>query len=134
MTAERLHPATLRALRKMIQLHGAARIAAAVEHLKNDDDPNATPAPAPSTRLTMIEFSGADHTRAASIAARLGYTQTAYTSTSALIGLFCLPENPKYHPAAPHVVGWVVKTRELGFMFVQCDSNDPHIADERIGR
>ena len=84
----------------------------------------------PDTHLTMREFRAADFPMAERIAARLGYRQTAYTSTSALIGLFCLPENPAYVPHAPHQGGCVIKTAELGWMFVQCDSDDPRLADD----
>lgn len=53
------------------------------------------------------------------IASALGYEQTAYTSTSALWGLFCLPENPKYaKPGQATKGGCVIKTKEFGFMFV----------------
>jgi len=64
------------------------------------------------TLLTQIEFSARDFDTAAEMAKRLGYTQTAYTSTSALIGLFCLADN------ARHRAGCIIKTRELGFLFV----------------
>jgi hypothetical protein len=79
------------------------------------------------TKLTMIEFSPGDHIAAENAARALGYTQTAYTSTSALIGLFCLPENPAYHPHAPHVGGCLIKTRELGLMFVQDADDDARL-------
>ncbi len=62
--------------------------------------------------LTMVEFSPDDHDTSDRIAKRLGFTQTAYTSTSALWGLFCLPDR------AGQKHGCIVKTRELGFMFV----------------
>jgi len=81
--------------------------------------------------LTMIEFSPADHINAENAARALGYTQTAYTSTSALIGLFCLPENPAYHPHAPHVGGCLIKTRELGLMFVQDADDDARLKGRR---
>jgi len=63
--------------------------------------------------LTQLEMSDEDIERAEQIARRLGYTQTAYTSTSALWGLFCLPDRPLQRK------GCVVKTRELGLLFVQ---------------
>jgi hypothetical protein len=44
--------------------------------------------------ITQLEMSEADIEFAEVIAKRLGYTQTAYTSTSGLWGLFCLAENP----------------------------------------
>jgi hypothetical protein len=64
--------------------------------------------------LTMVEFKGDDFDKAEKVAKRLGFTQTAYTSSSALWGLFCLPDRPTQKR------GCVVKTRELGFMYVQC--------------
>lgn len=70
--------------------------------------------------LTQLPFTGEDHEIAKRAAAALGYEQTAYTSTSALWGLFCLPENPRRNPQSrPTVGGCLIKTRELGMMFVQ---------------
>lgn len=80
--------------------------------------------------LTPIEFTPVDHDRAQEIADRLGYEQTAYTSSSALWGLFCLPENPANNPHSwrvseagkhkpPYVHGCVIKLREFGLVFVQ---------------
>ena len=63
--------------------------------------------------LTQVEFDEADFAIAERIARRLGYQQTAYTSTSALWGLFCLREHAK------HRSGCIIKTKELGLMFVQ---------------
>jgi hypothetical protein len=63
--------------------------------------------------LTQVEFDDADFPIAERVAQRLGYTQTAYTSTSALWGLFCLPDHARMRE------GCVIKTRELGIMFVQ---------------
>ncbi len=67
--------------------------------------------------LTMVEFSDADHEAAERMAKRLGFTQTAYTTTSALWGLFCLPDR------ATQRRGCIVKTRELGMLYVQ-DAED----------
>lgn len=67
--------------------------------------------------LTMVEFSEADHDAAERMAKRLGFTQTAYTTTSALWGLFCLPDR------ATQRRGCIVKTRELGMLYVQ-DAED----------
>lgn len=75
--------------------------------------------PAPSQPLTMLEFGPADFRTAERVARTLGYLQTAYTSTSALWGLFCLPENPERHPTRPHRHACIIKTRELGLMVVQ---------------
>jgi hypothetical protein len=71
--------------------------------------------------LTQQEFSAKDHKVAERIARRLGYEQYAYTSTSALWGLFCLPENPRTWKGKPQALrgGCIIKTRELGFLFVQ---------------
>lgn len=54
----------------------------------------------------------ADIEFAETIAKSLGFTQTAYTSTSQLWGLFCLPDRAK------HKHGCIIKTKELGFLFV----------------
>jgi hypothetical protein len=90
-----------------------------------------------TTPLSQVEFSADDFDVAHEIARRLGYEQTAYTSTSALIGLFCLPENPANRPPhhsdartqfAPYVGGCIIKTTQLGFMFVQ-DVEDLHFDD-----
>jgi hypothetical protein len=70
--------------------------------------------------LTQVEFDEADFPIAERVARGLGYEQTAYTSTSALWGLFCLPENPEYaKPGQAIRGGCIIKTRELGLMFVQ---------------
>jgi len=69
------------------------------------------------TTLTQLEFSGDDFAEAERMAKHLGYRQTAYTSSSALIGLFCLPDNARQRR------GCVIKTEELGFLFVQ-DAED----------
>lgn len=81
--------------------------------------------------ITQREFIGEDFATAERIAASLGYQQTAYTSTSALWGLYCLRENPEHasksgklahtlNPhAPPYVGGCIIKTQELGFLFVQ---------------
>lgn len=73
----------------------------------------------PTQPLTQHEFSEEDTEAAERLAKVLGYEQTAYTSCSALWGLFCLPENPEYHPDKPHRGGCIIKTAELGLMFVQ---------------
>jgi hypothetical protein len=73
-----------------------------------------------TTALTQVEFEGDDFDKAERIAKALGYEQTAYTSTSALWGLFCLPENPEYAKLGQRTDGGcIIKTRELGFLFVQ---------------
>lgn len=63
--------------------------------------------------ITQIEMSESEIEQAEAIAKRLGYTQTAYTSTSALWGVFCLRDR------ATQKAGCVIKTKEFGFLFVQ---------------
>ena len=71
--------------------------------------------------LTQVEFAEADFKIATKVAKQLGYKQTAYTSTSALWGLFCLPENPQTWKGSRRALegGCIIKTKELGFLFVQ---------------
>lgn len=76
--------------------------------------------------LTMVEFSDDDFILAERMARRLGFTQTAYTTTSALWGLFCLPDRPRQRH------GCIVKTRELGLMFVATAEN-MHMTDLEPG-
>ena len=74
--------------------------------------------------LTPLEFNEADHDKSEALAKALGYEQTAYTSTSALWGLFCLPENPKRgYTGQVTRGGCIIKTKEFGLMFVQ-DTED----------
>jgi hypothetical protein len=79
-------------------------------------------------QLTQLEFAGRDMAKAEALARHLGYSQTAYTSTSMLCGLFCLPENPANRPShhsdartqyPPYTAGCIIHTRELGIVFVQ---------------
>jgi hypothetical protein len=63
--------------------------------------------------LTQLEFTDDDFEIAERFARRLGYSQTAYTSTSGLWGLFCLRD----HAGAR--AGCIIKTREFGLMFIQ---------------
>lgn len=72
--------------------------------------------------ITQLEMSDADIDFAERIAKRLGYTQTAYTSTSQLWGLSCLPDHAK------HKHGCIIKTQELGFLFVS-DLEDLQLHD-----
>lgn len=72
--------------------------------------------------ITPLEFNEVDFPKAESLAKALGYEQTAYTSTSALWGLFCLPENPE-RSKGPTRGGCIIKTRQFGLMFVQ-DTED----------
>jgi hypothetical protein len=79
--------------------------------------------------IEQIEFGESDFPIAEQVAKRLGYKQTAYTSTSGLWGLFCLPENPQYSKG-PHTGGCIIKTKQFGFMFV-ADLEDLHMDDLR---
>lgn len=65
--------------------------------------------PPPITQLKMTE---ADIEFAERFAKGLGYTQTAYTSSSALWGLFCINDH------AAHRKGCIILTKEFGFLFV----------------
>ena len=64
--------------------------------------------------LTPLEFDERDFDKAEAIAKHLGFNQTAYTSSSALWGLFCLPDGPHQNPYS----GCIIKTKEFGLMFV----------------
>jgi hypothetical protein len=72
--------------------------------------------------ITPLEFGESDFDKAEALAKALGYEQTAYTSTSALWGLFCLPENPE-HSKGPIRGGCIIKTKQFGLLFVQ-DTED----------
>jgi len=86
--------------------------------------------------LTQEEFTEKDHDAAERIARALGYEQTAYTSTSALWGLFCLNENPatwRGNRRALHGA-CIIKTREFGLMVVQTTEDLGLRADGRPER
>lgn len=72
--------------------------------------------------IEQLEMTEQDIEFAERIAKRLGYTQTAYTSTSALWGLFCLPDHAK------HRHGCIIKTKQFGFLFV-ADLEDLQLHD-----
>lgn len=71
--------------------------------------------------ITPLEFNAKDFPLAEKMAKRLGYEQTAYTSTSALWGLFCLRENPATWRGDKRALfpGCIIKTKEFGLLFVQ---------------
>ncbi len=70
--------------------------------------------------ITQLAFEESDFPKAEKIAQSLGYSQTAYTSTSALWGLYCLPENPRTaKPGEATKGGCIIKTAQFGFLFVQ---------------
>ena len=68
--------------------------------------------------IRQLEFESEDLHKAEAVAAALGYRQTAYTSSSDLWGLYCLPENPE-HAKGPIRGGCIIKTAQFGLMFVQ---------------
>jgi hypothetical protein len=72
-------------------------------------------------QLTQLEFAEDDFAIAERVAKSLGYEQTAYTSTSALWGLYCLPENPRTWHGNPRALSGacIIKTHELGLVVVQ---------------
>ena len=72
--------------------------------------------------ITPVELSEKEIELCERAAKRIGYTQTAYTSTSGLWGLFCLPDN------ARHREGCFIKTAEFGIMFVS-DLEDLQLHD-----
>ena len=65
------------------------------------------------TILTQLEMNEAQLERAQTLARRLGFQDsTAYTSTSALVGLNCLPLRSGQHGAV------IVQTAELGMLVI----------------
>lgn len=80
--------------------------------------------------VRQVEMTEEDVEKAERIAARLGWEQTAYTSSSALWGLFCLPENPATWKGSKRALeaGCIIKTKEFGFLVVQ-DLEDLHLSD-----
>ena len=80
-------------------------------------------------KIQQVEMTAGDIEKAGTLAARLGYEQTAYTSSSAMWGLFCLPENPARNPRnLPTCGGCIIKTAQFGLLFVQ-DLEDLHAED-----
>ncbi len=73
--------------------------------------------------ITPLVFKESDFPLAEIMAKKLGFTQTAYTSTSGLWGLFCLKDNPATRPAGPKFDGCIIKTKEFGLLFV-ADAED----------
>lgn len=71
--------------------------------------------------LTQVEFEPEDFEIAQRVAAHFGYEQTAYTTTSALWGLFCINENPATWRGnrAALQPRCIIKTKELGLLVVQ---------------
>ncbi len=71
--------------------------------------------------IIQLEMTESDTREAQKLAKTLGYEQTAYTSTSSLWGLFCLPENPERpeNKDKPIHGGSIIKTEEFGLIFIQ---------------
>jgi len=78
--------------------------------------------------ITQIEMTEADIELAERAAKRLGYSQTAYTSTSGLWGLFCLRDSANDRKPAC----CFIKTAEFGLLRVSCleDLQLHDLADE----
>jgi hypothetical protein len=74
--------------------------------------------------ITQLEMSDTDLALAQEAATRLGYTQTAYTTSSELWGLFCLRDADKDRKPS----GCFVKTKEFGLLFVH-DLEDLQLHD-----
>jgi len=72
--------------------------------------------------ITPLELTEKEIELCERAAKRIGFTQTAYTSTSGLWGLFCLPDHAK------HREGCFIKTAEFGIMFVS-DLEDLQLHD-----
>lgn len=66
--------------------------------------------------ITQLEMTEADIELAERAAARLGYSQTAYTSTSGLWGLFCMRDSATDRKPAC----CFIKTAEFGLLRVSC--------------
>lgn len=75
-------------------------------------------------KITQLEMSESDIEFAERAAARLGFTQTAYTSSSGLIGLYCLRDSADDKKLA----GCFVKTLEFGLLYV-CGLEDLQLHD-----
>ncbi len=88
--------------------------------MTDTDKPMNTPPP-----IIQLEMTEADTREAQKLAKALGYEQIAYTSTSSLWGLFCLPENPARpeNKGKPIHGGCIIKTKQFGLLFVQ-DTED----------
>lgn len=74
--------------------------------------------------ITQLEMTEADIELAEQAATRLGYSQTAYTSTSQLWGLYCLRDSARDRKPS----GCFIKTAELGLLFVS-DLDDLQLHD-----
>jgi hypothetical protein len=81
-------------------------------------------------QIDQLEMTEKDIEIAQRIATRLGYQQTAYTSSSDLWGLFCLNENPETWRGKPQALmaGCIIKTKQFGFLFVM-DLEDMQMHD-----
>ncbi len=80
--------------------------------------------------ITQTEMDAETIERAEKLAKRLGYQQTAYTSTSGLWGLFCLAENPATWTGSRRALqdGCIINTTQFGLLFVQ-DEEDLNMGE-----
>lgn len=72
--------------------------------------------------ITPVEMTAEEIELCERAAGRIGFTQTAYTSSSGLWGLFCLPDH------ARHRHGCFIKTAQFGILFVS-DLEDLQLHD-----
>lgn len=81
-----------------------------------------------NVKLTQLEMSDADIEFAERIGRALGFNQLPYCSTSAIIGVQCLPDRDRQKSGA------VIKTKEMGFLFVSTieDLNLDDLAEEEF--
>lgn len=71
--------------------------------------------------IRSLPFEEEDWEKAEIFAKELGYTQTAYTSHGVFNELACIADREDYDMGKRS--GAIIKTAELGFLFVQSDEN-----------
>ena len=71
--------------------------------------------------IHSLEFEDEDWEKAKIFARELGYSQTAYTSHGVFNELACIPDREDYDMGKRG--GKIIKTAELGFMFIQLDED-----------
>tara|TARA_B100000287_G_C20523790_1_gene738068 strand:- start:696 stop:1019 length:324 start_codon:yes stop_codon:yes gene_type:complete len=71
--------------------------------------------------IHSLEFEDEDWEKAKIFARELGYSQTAYTSHGVFNELACIPDREDYDMGKRG--GRIIKTAELGFMFIQLDED-----------
>ena len=72
-------------------------------------------------KIHSLPFGAEDWEKAEIFAKELGYEQTAYTSHGVFNELACIPDREDYDMGKRS--GAIIKTAELGFLFVQTDEN-----------